>query len=177
MYDMETSKTLKEERRNDMNKEEFITLSPKKRVEEVNMLLRKHSLKEIANILGFKYSTFTTEIRSGGEYKFDKKNQQYARTIAIQDEENSLVENEVLIFIKHNKQTLQRLVDMYQSNNLLFLDERVYSKNAKFENKSIKMNKDIYKEFSEFCDAYYNHLKLQDLIAQAILDFMERYKR
>lgn len=85
-----------------------------------------------------------------GEFQFVKKNKQYVRTTTIQEEENNRAGYEVLTFIKQNKQTLQRLEEMYQSNNLLLLDERVYSKNAKFENKSIKMNKDIYKEFSLF---------------------------
>lgn len=174
---METSKTLLKERRNDMNREEFITLSPERRVEEVNKLLRKHTLKEVASILDFKYSTFTTEMRQSGEFQFMKKNKQYVRTVAMQEEEKNKSDAEVLIFVIQNKETLQRLIEMYQSNNLLFLDERVYTKTAKFENKSIKMNKDIYKEFSLFCDTHYNHLKLQDLIAQAILEFMERYKR
>lgn len=160
-----------------MNREEFITLSPERKVEEVNKLLREHTLKEVASLLGFKYSTFTTEMRNGGEFQFMKRNQQYVKTIVIKEEDDNWADNEVLTFVRQNKPTLQRLVEMYQSNNLLLLDERIYSKNAKFENKSIKMNKDIYKEFSLFCDTHYNHLKIQDLIAKAIIDFMERYKR
>ncbi|MCR6112640.1 hypothetical protein HXA35_20085 [Bacillus sp. A301a_S52] len=158
-----------------MNREEFITLSPERRVEEVNHLLKKHTLREIAATLNFAYSTFTTEIRNNGEYQYNKKSKQYVKANVVGDKKE--VNSETITFIDENKVILQRLIEMYQSNNLLLLDERVYSKNAKFENKSIKMNKDIYKEFSLFCDTHYNHLKLQDLISQAILDFTERYKR
>lgn len=159
-----------------LNREEFITLSPEKRVEEVNHLLKRHNLKEIANMLGFKYSTFTTEMRNNGEYRFLKKNKQYVRAVTLGEVVKN-EDNEAVVFINKNKQVFKRLIEMYQSNNLLLLDERVYSKKAIFENKSIKMNKDIYRGFSEFCDNNYPHLKLQDLIAQALLDFMEKYKR
>ncbi|MDF2065097.1 hypothetical protein [Bacillus sp. Cr_A10] len=158
-----------------MNKDEFITLSPAKRVEEVNHLLKRHTLKEIATMVNFAYSTFTTEMRNNGEYQFNKKNKQYVRVIA--SETNEKVESDSITFIYDNRQALQRLVDLFQSNRLVLLDERVYAKNATYENKSIKMNKDIYKYFSQFCENYYPHLKMQDLIAQSLLDFMERYKR
>ncbi|PMC35739.1 hypothetical protein CJ195_18345 [Bacillus sp. UMB0899] len=158
-----------------MDREEFITLSPERRVEEVNHLLKKHTLREIAAILKYAYSTFTTEMRNNGEYQYNKKSKQYVKAVMFGD--NKEVNSETITFINENKVILQRLIEMYQSNNLLLLDEQVYSKKATFENKSIKMNKEIYKDFSEFCDAYCPHLKMQDLIAQSLLDFMARYKK
>lgn len=158
-----------------MDKDSFLTLSAAKRVEEVNHLLRNHTLKEIAAMLNFAYSTFTTEMRNNGEYQYNKKNKQYVKAVPLDDKREG--DSDSVSFIKENRQTLQRLVEMYQSNNLLHLNEKVYSKSATYENKSIKMNKDIYSDFSKFCDSNYPHLKLQDLIAQALLDFMGRYKR
>lgn len=166
--------TLQKERSFEMDKEQFITLSPTKRVEEVNRLLKIHSLKEIAAMLGFAYSTFTTEMRNGGEYQYNKKNKQYVKVFTS---ENSNGDRSTLAFIEENREILQRLVEMYQTNQLLLLDEKVYSNTATFENKSIKMNKDIYSDFSRFCETHYRHLKMQDLIAQALLDFMEKYKK
>lgn len=159
-----------------LNREEFITLPPEKRVEEVNDMLKRHTLKEIANMLGFKYSTFTTEMRNNGEYRFLKKNKQYVRAVTLGDVVKN-EDNEAIVFINENKQALKRLIEIYQSNNLLVLDEKVYSKKAMFENKSIKMNKDIYSDYSKFCDNHFPHLKMQDMIAQSLLDFMEKYKR
>ncbi|WP_445489840.1 hypothetical protein [Niallia sp. 03133] len=158
-----------------MNKDQFITLSPTKKVEEVNNLLKSHTLKEIASMLNFAYSTFTTDMRNNGEFQYNKKNKQYVKAVTL--EEISGKDSDSLSFITENRQIFKRLIEMYQSNNLLLLNERVYSKTATFENKSIKMNKDIYSDFSKFCDGNYPHLKLQDLIAQALLDFMEHYKR
>lgn len=63
---------------------------------------------------------------------------------------------------------------MYQENTLLLLDEQIYSKKVNFVTKSIKMNLEIYEEFGRFCEEHYRHLKLQDLIAQSLLDFMKK---
>ena len=175
VYDLITTKTLQTERSFEMNKDEFITLTPAKRVEEVNHLLKSHTLKEIATMLNFAYSTFTTEMRNNGEYQYNKKNKQYVKAVALEEKRGD--DSESLSFIIENRQSLKELVEMYQSNKLLLIDEKVYSKTATFENKSIKMNKDIYKDFSNFCDTHYPHLKLQDLTAQSLLDFMQRYKR
>lgn len=160
-----------------MDREQFITLSPEKRVEEVNKLLQKHTLKEIADLLEDSYSTFTTEIRNGGEYKYSKRNKRYVTVLSLVEDNQEELNEQSLAFINQHKDILQRLIDMYKSNNLLQLDEQVYSRNTTFENKSIKMNKEIYRNFSEFCDEEYPHLKMQDLIAQAILDFMVKYAR
>ena len=143
----------------------------------MNKFLKKHSLKEVATKLGYKYSTFTTEMRNGGEYQFIKKNKQYIGAVSLGDKVENENNDRATAFIIQNRKALQHIIEMYQSNNLLLLDEQVYSKKATFENKSIKMNKDIYKNFSEFCEANYPHLKIQDLIAKALLDFTKRYKR
>lgn len=157
-----------------MNKEQFLTLSPSKRVEEVNRLLKNHTLREIATMYNFAYSTFTTEMRGDGQYNYSKKSKQYV-AVAL-NEDNEEKELGLLDFFNENRHTLQRVIEMAKTKNLL-LDERVYSKSATYENKSIKMNKQIYSEFAKFCDTNYPHLKVQDLVAQSLLDFMERYKR
>ncbi|RDU37284.1 hypothetical protein DRW41_05370 [Neobacillus piezotolerans] len=157
-----------------MDKEQLLTLAPSKRIEEVNRLLKNHTLKEIATMYNFAYSTFTTEMRSDGKYHYSKKSKQYVAVALKEDNEEK--ELEIFDFIKENRHTLQRLIEMANSRNLL-LDERVYSKTATYENKSIKMNKQIYSEFAKFCDTNYPHLKVQDLVAQSLMDFMERYKR
>lgn len=38
------------------------------------------------------------------------------------------------------------------------------------------MNSGIYEELSKFCEEYYPHLKTQDVIAQTLIDAMNRYK-
>jgi len=162
-----------------MNKDNFFTISPEKRVQEVNRLLQKNELKKVAEIVDVPYSTFTKIMREGDNF-YHQSDRQYYPFIRpgsgrIVDGSNS--QSDELDFIKENRDVLNRLIEMYQSNSLLILDESVYNKNAKYVNKSVKMNKEIYESYSQFCSDNYNHLKMQDLIAQALLDFMHKYKK
>lgn len=84
----------------------------------------------------------------------------------------------ILSFIEDNHDTLKNMISDYENRKkMLILDDRVYSHNAKFENKSIKMNNDIHKQFVEFCKKDYPYLTVQDLIAQSLLDFIEKYRQ
>ncbi|MED4564266.1 hypothetical protein [Bacillus atrophaeus] len=82
-----------------------------------------------------------------------------------------------LSFLTEHFDALKSLVQLYQSNRLLVLDEKIYSKEAKYENKSLKMNKELYDEFKKFCKEYYPQFKIQDLICQSLLDFQSKYSR
>lgn len=164
-----------------MNKETFLTMTPEERVKEINVLLQKYDLKQIAEMLDIPYSTFTKEMREG-DYFYHQSDKRYYPFIRSEKglQKTGKVErsNEVeLNFIKENLDDLKGLLQMYQDNTLLLLDEQIYGKNANFATKSIKMNLEIYEEFSQFCEEHYRHLKIQDLIAQSLLDFMKKYRR
>ncbi|GCL74586.1 hypothetical protein PN4B1_45410 [Paenibacillus naphthalenovorans] len=78
-----------------------------------------------------------------------------------------------LNFLRENLDKLKKLTE---NNKLpLILDQRIYSKTSQFFVKSIKMNEDIYGMFTQYCDENYPHFRLQDLIAQSLLDFIEKY--
>lgn len=46
-----------------MNKDIFFTMTPMERVKEINVLLQKYDLKQIAEMMDIPYSTFTKEMR------------------------------------------------------------------------------------------------------------------
>lgn len=162
-----------------MDKDNFFTITSKKRVEEVNILLKKYELKEVAERIGIPYSTFTKQMRIG-DYFYHQTDKQYYPFVRSESERVRVEENnhaDEIEFIKRNMEVLSNLIQSFQSNSLLLLDEQVYSKKANYENKNIKMNKDIYKSFSTFCELQYPHFKMQDLTAQALLDFMNKYQK
>lgn len=162
-----------------MDKDSFFTMTPERRVQEVNRLLQKYELKEIAALIGIPYSTFTKEMRKG-DYFYHQSDRKYYRFIRDEDEKSikgKYGDSEVLSFIQENFDTLKSLIQNYQSSSFLLLDERVYRSNANFVNKSIKMNSEIYEEFSKFCEDNYPQYRLQDLIAQALIDFINKYKK
>ncbi|MED3824420.1 hypothetical protein P4561_11930 [Priestia flexa] len=164
-----------------MNRDKFFTMTPEERVKDINALLQKYDLKQIAKMIGIPYSTFTKEMRVG-DFFFHQSDKRYYPFIRSEEEvqkrAKSEHENELeLEFIRNNLNELKGLLQMYHHNTLLLLDEQIYSKNATFVTKSIKMNLEIYEEFSQFCEEHYRHLKTQDLIAQSLLDFMKKYRR
>src|SRR5699024_5590268 len=81
-----------------------------------------------------------------------------------------------LSFIQQHENTLKMIIEQYENTGLLVLDKRIYSNDATFSNKSIRMNNGIYEEFSGFCEKYYPHLKIQHIIAQALIDAMKKYQ-
>lgn len=112
------------------------------------------------------------------DYFYHQADRKYYRF--IRDEKNikgKYGDSEVLSFIQENFDTLKSLIQNCKSSAFLLLDERVYRSNANFVNKSIKMNSEIYEEFSKFCEDNYPQYQLQHLVAQALIDFMSKYKR
>lgn len=161
-----------------MDKDTFFTMAPEERVKKVNELLQKYELKEIADLIGIPYSTFTKEMRKG-DYFYHQSDKKYYPFFRDENEKRKAGENrdsEELTFIRENLDALKSLLQNYKSSTLL-LDERIYRNNAIFVNKSIKMNSEIYDEFSKFCEENYPQYQLQHLVAQALIDFMNKYKR
>lgn len=147
-----------------MDKDTFFTTKPAKRVVEMNRLLQKYDLKKVAEIVGIPYSTFTKEMRLG-DYFYHQSDKQYYPFVRSENERlkaEKKDESDELLFIKEHFDILKSLLQMYQSNGLLVLDERIYSKDAKFGNKSIKMSTELYEEFKTFCDESYPQFKMQD---------------
>lgn len=162
-----------------MDKDTFFTTKPSKRVEKVNHLLQKYDLKKVAEMVSIPYSTFTKEMRIG-DYFYHQSDKQYYPFVKSEDERlkaEQKDESAELAFIKEHFDVLKGLLQMYQSNRLLVLDERIYSKEAKYENKSLKMNTELYEEFKKFCEEYYPQFKIQDLICHSLLDFQRNYRR
>lgn len=162
-----------------MDKDIFFTMKPSIRVKEVNQLLQKYDLKRVSEIVGIPYSTFTKDMRVG-DYFYHQSNKQYYPFVRSEDERVEAEQNDEpdeLSFIKEHFDALKGLLQMYQSNKLLLLDERIYSREAKYENKSVKMNTELYDEFKKFCEEYYPQFKIQDLICQSLLDFQNTYRR
>lgn len=162
----------------ELDKDTFISMSPTKRVQEVNKMLQKYDLKEISKLLGIPSSTFSKLMREGDYlyHQADKKYYPFVRSEAERTASTTTEHSDEITFIKNHLDTLKKVVHHFEEAGNLLLDKRIYSKDAEFVNKSIRMNSAIYENFSHFCEEYYPHLKTQDVIAQALIDAMNRYK-
>jgi len=140
-------------------------------------MLQKYDLKKVAETIGIPYSTFTKEMRAG-DYFYHQSDKQYYPFVRSEEERLKAEQKDgsaELAFINEHFDTLKGLLQIYQSNRMLMLDERIYSKEAKYKNKSLKMNTELSEEFKKFCEDYYPQFKIQDLICQSILDFQNKY--
>ncbi|WP_062515147.1 hypothetical protein [Halobacillus sp. KGW1] len=161
-----------------MNKDTFLTMTPKDRVKEVNSLLQEYDLKEISKIIGVPSSSFSKIMREG-DYLYHQGDKQYYPFVRSED---SRVRHEIsedsdeFLFVKRNREALQKLIDRFHQSGNLVLEKKIYQNDAKFINKSIRMNSEIYKDFTKFCEEHYPYMKTQDIVAQALIDAMTHYK-
>ncbi|WP_025729704.1 hypothetical protein [Heyndrickxia ginsengihumi] len=161
-----------------MDKDTFFTMPPSKRVQEVNKLLKGHDQKEISKLLDIPPSTFSKYMREG-YYLYHKADKKYYPFVRSEEERVTVKANEESdenSFIKSHMDTLKKIVQIVEESGPLLLDKRIYDENAEIMNKNIRMNNEIYKEFSDFCKKYYPHLKMQDVFAQSLIDAMQKYK-
>ena len=161
-----------------MDKDKFIAMSPAERVRVVNKFLQDHDLREISSQIGIPSSSFSKLMREG-DYIYHKADKRYYPFVRTEEERITRTksnDDSGLSFIKHHEKTLKMIIEQFEHTGLLVLDKRIYSNDATFSNKSIRMNNDIYEEFSGFCEKYFPHLKIQHIIAQALIDAMTRYK-
>jgi hypothetical protein len=160
-----------------MNKDDFYAMEPHVRVGYINKMLQTRGLEEVAKEIGMSPSSFSREMQNG-DFVFIKRENQYYKfvrnnNIAIGNG-NSQVD-ETLNLINNNLDTIKRIISLFKDKTPLVLDEKVYSKQAKYTNNNIKMNDLIYKEFVNFCDERYPVYRRQDLVAQALLELMNKY--
>ncbi len=161
-----------------LNKDAFIKLPPSKRVEEVNKLLQDHDLKKISSLIGIPSSSFS-KLMWEGDYIYhqaDKRYYPFVRSKADRLNTATNIDSDEIAFIKRHMDTLKKIVQNAEKSDPLILDKRIYNQNAQIMNKNIRMNNDIYQEFTSFCKQHYPHLKIQDVFSQSLLDAMQKYQ-
>lgn len=163
-----------------MTSDEFANMDTTKRVIMVNQLLSKEksdALKNVAKKLGLNYSSFTKEMRKE-DFSYNQSKRQYEKIISVEDfqkikGELNQNDDQVYSYLSDHFDDLKRLLS--ESNQSLNLDKSVYDPNAKLVIKSIKVNNEIYSQFILLCETEFPHLKLKDLVSQALLDFTKNY--
>lgn len=152
---------------------EYRKLSVEDQVNWLNEELQKQELKKIAAELGMSTSTLTNGIRAAG-YKFDRAAKQYV--IATLNSINE--DKQLMAYLHEHFAELQMLVEMqrFEVNQDVKLDKRIGSMNAKYVAKSIKVQDNIYEEFEELYKTKFHQWKMQDVMTQMMLEFVEKYK-
>lgn len=169
-----------------MTSKEFMNLPMHKKLEVTNELLKKQTkdhLKNVSEELGIPYNAFTREMRQNGEFHYNQSSKRYEKLMSLEEYEKYLKlqpsanhdSNETLEFIEAHLEELKSLLDIKEKE--LILDRKVYDPTSEYANKSLQLNIDVYKEFSEFINAEFPHFRQRDLLSQSLLDFIKNYQK
>lgn len=163
-----------------MNKSSFTKLTPKQRVEYVNQLLLKEETGELtlaAEHLGFKSSTFGKLMREG-DYFYLKAENRYYKFLRdenmIHQEQTNMVDE--IAFIKEHFSTIEKLVSGHfneEQKPEFRLDRRVIRPKGNMVAKNIRLPEEIYEEFLLVCNDVLPYLRLQDIISQLLVQFID----
>lgn len=161
-----------------MNKDKFHTTNSKNRVAIVNELLKREGfdLQKVADALEMNYSTFT-KLMQEDDYVYIKRENQYYKF--VRDEgQISTISNQSdyeMDYIKTNFLLLKSIIERYKHNDDFIIDKRIFRSTSKISSKNFRMPDDLYQNFVATCENEYPHLKIQDIIAQLLLDFTDKY--
>lgn len=159
-----------------MNKDKFLALNSKQRVAYVNDLLRNnHDLQQVADKIGINYSTFTKKMIEDDVIYVKRENQYYKFVRdenAISSVENSA--DELTAFLSENLDTLKSIIDKHKRNDDFTIDKKIFA--SKLSTKTFRMPEELYQQFVSTCEKEFPHLKIQDIIAQLLSDFTDKYK-
>lgn len=161
-----------------MNKDNFPTMDSKQRVKTVNDLLKKEGfdLQKVADHLAMKYSTFT-KLMQEDDYVYIKRDNQYYKFVrnGYHSTDIQPTNDDELAYLKANFTVLQSLIERHKVNNDFILDKRIFHSTSKVATKNFRISDDLYKQFVKTCDEHFPHLKIQDIIAQLLLSFVDQY--
>lgn len=161
-----------------MNKDKFHTANSKDRVAIVNALLKKEGfdLQKVADALEMNYSTFT-KLMQEDDYVYIKRENQYYKF--VRDENQiptiSTKTDSEIDYIMKNFSLLKSLIERYKQNGDFIIDKRIFRSTSKISSKNFRMSDDLYQNFIATCENEFPHLKIQDIIAQLLLDFTDKY--
>ncbi|WP_176215269.1 hypothetical protein [Cytobacillus gottheilii] len=167
-----------------MDTQKFMSLSAIERVELANKMLSAETndhLKNVASKLGLSESTFSKIMRDNASYQYNKTSKQYDRIIPIEEYKKYLQsgsnENkmeETLQFVAEHLEELKGLLHAHESE--LILEPEIYDPSSKTITRTIQVNEDIYKEFSDLYSSKFSHIRLREIYSKCLLDFIKYYQ-
>lgn len=185
-----------------MDRSIFDSLKVQEQLNYVNGELKKgNSLTQIAKGLNMSRSTLSRRFQKIN-YKYDDEAKQYRsnteviqNNLVIQKQDKSITNNEnyksdtkviqgedyksIIKVIQDMKGQLEEVYDWYDKQRNIVDIKPIELKISKFKgeptNKSYKLYSDVQEQFKAFCDNHKQY-KVQDLISQALVEFIEKYK-
>lgn len=160
-----------------MDKDKFLNLCSKKRVEVVNELLKNKSfdLQQVADFINVNYSTFT-KIMQEDDYVYIKRENQYYKFVRDENVISAINNSadDLTAYLNENMNVLKQIIEKHKANYDFTIDKKIFA--SKLSTKTFRMPEELYQQFVLTCEKEFPHLKIQDIIAQLLLDFSDKYK-
>lgn len=159
-----------------MDKKNFLALDCKQRVEVVNDLLKNnHDLQQVADKIGINYSTFT-KVMQEDDFVYIKRENQYYKFVRNENAISSAnnFADDLTAFLNENKDILKKIIEKHKDNNDFTIDKKIFA--SKLSTKTFRMPEELYQHFVHTCEREFPYLKIQDIIAQLLLNFTDKYK-
>lgn len=160
-----------------MNKQELLSMSEDERVMVINDMLKEDSVtkvEDVANRIGMSSSSLG-KLMTEGSYCYSRAFKQY---VLRESKKVTMDKNEIVKYIQENYQTIKRLVEKEtkNENNVLVLSQEVVQVNSEYVIRNTKVPKNVNDQFTKLCEEKYQYLKLQDILGQAMWEFIEKYR-
>ena len=167
-----------------MDTQKFMNLFALERVELANKMLSEETndhLKIVASKLGLSESTFSKIMRDNASYQYNKTSKQYDRIMPVEEYKKYLHSGsnqdkmeETLQFVVEHLEELKGLLHEHETQ--LILEPEIYDPNSKTITRTIQVNEDIYKEFSDLYSSKFSHIRLREIYSKCLLDFIKSYQ-
>ncbi|MCF2649692.1 hypothetical protein [Niallia circulans] len=167
-----------------MDTQKFMSLSALEKVELVNKMLKEEDdfhLKNVASKLGLPESTLSKIIRQNSSYQYNKTSKQYDRIMPIEEYKKYLHSGsdedkmeETLQFVAEHLEELKGL--LYANETQLILESEIYDSSSTTITRTIQVNEDIYKAFSDLYSSRFSHIRLREIYSKCLLDFIKTYQ-
>lgn len=170
-----------------MTGNEFQALELEQQVEYINSLLKTTSLTKASASIGIARKTLSGQFERAG-YKLDKNIKQYIRINNNTNEKAQKLNNKALSGgnSSNNSNSLEARVNSLEKqieaikamletnkNNTTELNIKVFE--GEKVARSYKVNIEVQKQFKAFCKAH-SEYEVGDILANAMLEFMNKYK-
>lgn len=166
-----------------MNKDKFNELEVKDQIEFINKELENKSLTKISEELKVARKTIRNRFERIG-YSYDKQSNKYIIETNKEDQEdfNNTINIKLLLErmkgLERQIKTLEEEFKLIKDRPKIKEDEEIDIKMLYGETVSrcYRLNKEVQKEFSSFCKQNSSY-KVQDILASALMEYMDKYKK
>lgn len=159
-----------------MNQLEFMSKNEVERVKSINQMLREPGVEKIADVasmLGMSSSTLSKKMTER-DYTYSRSLKQY---VLRDEKQDGISKEDVMKYLQENHITLKALIEREQRSDkaVLVLSPEVVTK-GEYVVKNTRIPVAISDQFAQLCADKYAYLKLQDTLAQAIWEFVIKYR-